>query len=129
MGPSIEQAHETRSYPSPAETTDTYRSLALGISIPNSLMRSLMLNLRRLSTAGREEREGSEEAARAGEAQCPADPTRHAAAPGSRGWESPSCPGPDPLELGGLRMRNLWGQPFGTLLLSIAPAGLTFPQC
>lgn len=30
--------------------TKTYRSPALGISIPSSLMRSLMLNLRRLST-------------------------------------------------------------------------------
>lgn len=51
-----EQAHESRGYPSPAAAGDTYRSLALGISIPSSLMRSLMLNLRRLSTAGREER-------------------------------------------------------------------------
>lgn len=34
-----------------------------------------------------------------------------------------------PSGVGGLRMRNLWGHPFGTLLPSIAPAGLTFPQC
>lgn len=126
-GPRVEQAHETHSYPSPAETTDTYRSLALGISIPNSLMRSLMLNLRRLSTAGREERDGGEEVSGAGEAPCPTAPTGHAAAPSGAGSH---CRAPTrPSGVGGLRIRNLRGRPFGTLLPSIAPADLTFPQC
>lgn len=34
-----------------------------------------------------------------------------------------------PSRVRGLRMRNPWGQPFGTLLLPIAPAALIFPQC
>lgn len=43
------------------------------------------------------------------------------------GWEPLSCPN-QTLRSWGLRIRNLWGRPFGTLLPSIAPAGLTFPQ-
>lgn len=38
--------------PLPFPQKPAHRSLALGISIPNSLMRSLMLNLRLLSTKG-----------------------------------------------------------------------------